>query len=178
MKQNDLPIFETERLVARRWNLNLAAQSLEIYADPRVTEHIQKMHCDTEEEMTRKLEWIIERNRRWNEPFGSFPVFSKLENQLVGTALIKALPDSQGELSKDIEIGWHLGSQHWGKGYATEFGNELIRIGFDAGLSVIYAVTGLENAASQAVCRRLGMTYVGRTQEYYGQELELFEVRT
>ncbi|MDB4777943.1 GNAT family N-acetyltransferase [bacterium] len=177
MQKDELPIFETERLRAHRWRVDLAEQALEIYSDSHVTRHISKMHCQTLQEMIAKLEWAVERNTQWDEPFGSFPVFSKSSDQLVGTALIKNLPDQAGNLTDDIEIGWHLGRRYWGQGFATEFGNELIRIGFDQGLSVVYAVTDLENSASQAVCKRLGMKNLGQSEKYYGQRLELFEIR-
>ena len=98
-------------------------------------------------------------------------------DQMVGTALIKNLPDAEKNFTEDIEIGWHLAYDFWGQGLATEFGRELIRIGFeDAACSVIYAVTDLENYPSQAVCKRLGMDHVGQTEKYYGQRLELFQI--
>jgi RimJ/RimL family protein N-acetyltransferase len=177
MQADDLPIFETERLFAQRWHLDLAEQALEIYSDPRVTEHIPTMHCNSVSEMIAKIEWAIERNKNWDEPLGSFPVFLKSSKRMIGTALMKNLPDENEDLTDDIEIGWHLGSPHWGQGFATEFGNELVRIGFDLGLPVLYAVTGLENKASQDVCQRIGMKPLGRTRKFYGQELELFETR-
>jgi RimJ/RimL family protein N-acetyltransferase len=38
-----------------------------------------------------------------------------------------------------------------------------------------FAVTHPDNRASQAVCRRLGMTHAGRTTRYYDTPNELFE---
>ncbi|NEB07143.1 GNAT family N-acetyltransferase, partial [Streptomyces sp. SID13726] len=40
------------------------------------------------------------------------------------------------------------------------------------------AVTHPDNAASQAVCRRIGMTHRGTTDAYYGTTCELFDVTT
>lgn len=179
MSHTDEPVmFETSRLFALRWSVSIAEQALEIYGDPKVTEFIAPMHCSTIQEMESKIEWIMERNRtKWDEPLGSFPVFLRATGQMVGTALIKNLPDGNDVLTPKIEIGWHLGHQFWGQGLATEFGNELLRIGFEElNLPVLYAVTGLTNIASQAVCGRLGMRATGRTKEFYGQELELFEM--
>jgi hypothetical protein len=39
----------------------------------------------------------------------------------------------------------------------------------------VLAVTDPDNHASQAVCRRLGMTHLGRTTRYYDTPNELFE---
>jgi RimJ/RimL family protein N-acetyltransferase len=33
--------------------------------------------------------------------------------------------------AKPIEIGWRLRSEHWGKGYATEAGQAMLRFAFD-----------------------------------------------
>ncbi|MET8908952.1 GNAT family N-acetyltransferase [Micromonospora sp. NPDC004551] len=46
---------------------------------------------------------------------------------------------------------------------------------FRRGLTRVVAVTDPDNRASQAVCRRLGMTHVGRTTRYYDAPNELFE---
>jgi len=46
-------------------------------------------------------------------------------------------------------------------------------------LDRVIALVDPDNARSQAVCRRLGMTHLGRTDSYYGLSLELFDlVRT
>ncbi len=170
-------IFETERLVAKRWNIKFAEQALQIYSDPKVTEFIPKTHCDSIEEKREAIEWNIQRNKKWDEPLGSFPVFLRSTGEMVGCSLIKNLPDGDGNLTNEIEIGWHLGSSYWGKGLATEFGKKLIHIGLTTlRIPELWAVTDLENTPSQAVCKRLGMKHVGRTEKYYGMELELFHL--
>jgi RimJ/RimL family protein N-acetyltransferase len=63
----------------------------------------------------------------------------------------------------DVEIGWHLHSDAWGHDYATEAAAAPLHDAFRRGLTRIIAVTDLDNHASQAVCRRLGMTHIGRT---------------
>ena len=47
---------------------------------------------------------------------------------------------------------------------------------FGAGLETVYAVTHPGNVASQRLCRRLGMTHLGRTDRYYRMTCELFRV--
>jgi RimJ/RimL family protein N-acetyltransferase len=48
--------------------------------------------------------------------------------------------------------------------------------GFDAGLTEIVAVVHAGNDASMAVCGRLGMEPTGRTDAWYGVELESFRL--
>jgi RimJ/RimL family protein N-acetyltransferase len=89
-----------------------------------------------------------------------------------GTVLLKPLPAGVGE----VEVGWHLHPDSWGRGYATEAARAVVQRGFDGGLAEVYAVVRPGNQASLAVCRRLGMTPLGRTRRWYDYELECFRL--
>jgi RimJ/RimL family protein N-acetyltransferase len=70
--------------------------------------------------------------------------------------------------AKPIEIGWRLRSEHWGKGYATEAGQAMLRFAFDqVGVPEVYTVANPENQASLRVIERLDMRYVG-LRSFYG----------
>lgn len=57
-----------------------------------------------------------------------------------------------------IEVAWLLTSARWGEGLATEAAREGIRAGFDdLGLDELVAIALVENRASRAVMRKLGM---------------------
>lgn len=59
-------------------------------------------------------------------------------------------------------------SRHWGKGFATEAANEMIRYAFGVvGVSCIYAVANPANQRSISVMQRLGMRSLG-LQHHYG----------
>src|SRR3954470_1205764 len=89
-----------------------------------------------------------------------------------GTLLLKPLPNGVGE----VEVGWHLHPDSWGHGYATEAAAAVIDRAFQSGLPEVYAVVRPGNEASTAVCRRLGMTSLGRMRRWYGVELEAFRL--
>lgn len=56
------------------------------------------------------------------------------------------------------EVGYLVHPEHRGRGYATEMSAEMLRVGFeDLGLRRIVARLDARNAASAAVCERLGM---------------------
>jgi len=58
-----------------------------------------------------------------------------------------------------LEIGWTLHPAHWGKGFATEAGAVAVRHAFaNHDVDAIYSCIRTDNAASQAVARRLGFT--------------------
>jgi RimJ/RimL family protein N-acetyltransferase len=89
-----------------------------------------------------------------------------------GTVLFKPLPNGVGE----VEVGWHLHPDSWGHGYATEAARAVIDRGFGAGVPEVYAVVRPGNAASVAVCRRLGMQHLGRMRRWYDVELDAFRL--
>jgi [ribosomal protein S5]-alanine N-acetyltransferase len=60
------------------------------------------------------------------------------------------------------ELGYWLGVPYWGRGYATEAGQAMLRYGFDTlGLHRIYAQHVRENPASGHVLKKIGMRYEG-----------------
>lgn len=89
----------------------------------------------------------------------------------VGTVLLVPLPRSDGTAGDDLEIGWHLHPDHWGRGLASEAGSAMIEQARAVGAPRVRAVLHEANTRSAAVCERLGMTRVGRTDRWYGVEL-------
>ena len=59
---------------------------------------------------------------------------------------------------------------------ATEAARRVLEHAFDAGLERVLAVTHPDNAASQAVARRIGMRDEGLTDAYYDTTCRLFRV--
>ncbi|MER5212460.1 GNAT family N-acetyltransferase [Streptomyces sp. NPDC002838] len=57
----------------------------------------------------------------------------------------------------EIEIGWRLGREYWGKGYATAAAQMTLERVRAAGVPSVVAMVAADNARSIAVTRRLGM---------------------
>ncbi len=168
-------IFETERLRARPWSLDDAPTAFTIYGDPEVMRYIGGEAKKDLEETHALIESVLERAKNLPAGMSSYPLIEKASGEQVGTGLIKPLPDAEKRFTDDIEIGWHLGRRHWGKGFATEAGRALLRYGFiELDLEIIHAVVDPPNTASIRVTERIGMEAVGRTEAYYGLELEHF----
>jgi RimJ/RimL family protein N-acetyltransferase len=123
------------------------------------------------------------RLRRWRavpdeEPgYGLWAVVPDSVGHPVGTALLVRLPDADGRLTDDVEVGWHLHPDHWGQGYATEAARRLIEHGFDdLGLDVVNAVAYAGNDPSFAVMRRVGMSPRGETDRWYGVRMQWWSI--
>ncbi|MER6379897.1 GNAT family N-acetyltransferase [Streptomyces sp. NPDC001127] len=56
-----------------------------------------------------------------------------------------------------VTIGWRLGRDFWGRGYATEAAQMGLRKVREAGVKSVVAVINVKNERSIAVARRLGM---------------------
>jgi RimJ/RimL family protein N-acetyltransferase len=83
---------------------------------------------------------------------------------VVGTVLLLTLPNAE---HGEVEIGWHLHPDSWGRGYATEAARAVLGHAFAAGLPEVIAVSHTDNEASQAVMRRLGMEDRGVVEKWY-----------
>ncbi len=67
---------------------------------------------------------------------------------------------------QNAEIGYWLGVEYWGKGYATEGAREMLRYGFeDLKLNRIHASHFKHNSASGHILKKLGMRYEGCQRE-------------
>jgi RimJ/RimL family protein N-acetyltransferase len=83
-------------------------------------------------------------------------VIEQASGSLVGWAGL-AVPDFLPEILPAIEVGWRLGSDYRGKGYATEAASAALRWGFnDLGLGEIVSIYEPENVPSGRVMDRLG----------------------
>jgi RimJ/RimL family protein N-acetyltransferase len=167
----------TARLRLRSWSCEDADFLLDMFRRWEVQRFIglePRVMADRSEAVA-----SIERRRALDHPVHGIWAIERLtDHVLVGNLLLKPVPVS-GEQGlppgDDVEIGWHLHPDEWGHGYATEAGAAVLARAVAAGLSRVIAVTAPENVASQAVCRRLGMRYLGQTRAYYDMTCELFE---
>ncbi len=68
----------------------------------------------------------------------------------------------EAHFTPGIEIGWRLGFEHWGHGYATEGAKTNLSFAFDKlNIERIYSFTSISNKGSENVMKKIGMTYVG-----------------
>jgi RimJ/RimL family protein N-acetyltransferase len=65
--------------------------------------------------------------------------------------------------SGNVELGYWIARLHWGQGYATEAGRQLLEIARTLGLPQLEAAHFLDNPASGRVLEKLGFTPTGLT---------------
>jgi [ribosomal protein S5]-alanine N-acetyltransferase len=163
-----LPTLETERLVLRPLEPDDAATVRTLGDDRGVAEMTLLPHPFTEEDarrwVARSLESAAKGKRR------PFSVLLREGGALVGHAGLLLDPDNER-----AELYYWLGVAHWGRGYATEAAQELVRHAFeDLALRRVYADHIARNAASGRVLRKVGMSYEGCLRQDF-KKWERFE---
>ena len=94
----------------------------------------------------------------------------------VGTVLLMPLRDADDVPTGHVEVGWHFHPDVWGHGYATEASRAMLDHGWSLGLSRIEAIALPDNAPSIKVMERLGMTYQGQTDRWYGATFTWYRI--
>jgi RimJ/RimL family protein N-acetyltransferase len=143
----------TERLILRPLRESDLDALAAIYADPQTMRFLGGPR--TREDTRGRLGWMIAAHRE--QGFGLWATTLRADGILIGRCGI-LVQDVEG--ASEHEIAYLLGSQWWGRGYATEAAAAIrdharTRLGFERLISLIDA----ENAPSQAVARRIGMQH-------------------
>jgi RimJ/RimL family protein N-acetyltransferase len=177
-----MSVYETERLVVREWSEDPADldRVFDIYSRWEVARWLgaQPHALDDPEQALRAVRRWRAANEGFGGGYGTWAVQVRDSGLVAGTVLLKPLPGADDRPTLQVEVGWHLHPDSWGRGYATEAARGAIERGFAAGLREVYAVVKPGNEASIAVTRRLGMTPQGlRTDWYGGQKLAAFVLR-
>ena len=148
--------LETERLILRGWHEADIDPFHAICSDPVVMATLGPL-------MTRdQVVATVERMQRLQREHGHtfWAMERKEDHQLIGwCGIIRGDPDTP--VAGKLEAGWRMTPSAWGKGYVTEAAIASVQWAFDQhGDDAIWAITTVENRASRAVMRRLGMAHL------------------
>lgn len=168
-------ILRTDRLAVREWTDDDAAAALAIYGRPEVARWLSPAmeQVDDEDAMRAVLRGWRADTREGEGGLGHWAITLAGTGELVGGVSLHLLPVEE----QDVEIGWQLAPEHWGNGYATEAARQLMARAFGLDIDEVFALVRPNNARGAATARRLGMTWVGETDKYYGLRLEVFRLR-
>lgn len=162
-------LLETPRLWLQALGEEHFEEAAALYGDADVMRYINKGKGRTRDESRERMDAMI---RHWAEhAFGMWALFHKDTGGFVGRCGLCYL-----DKTLDVELGYTLHKKFWRQGLATEASRACLRFGFDVvGLKEIVAITTAENLGSQAVMRKLGMTF-DRLARYYETEVLLFRL--
>jgi RimJ/RimL family protein N-acetyltransferase len=165
----------TDRLTLRPWSVDDAQAALEIYGHAEVTRWLSPDMDRVPDVASMRLllqQWSAE-GARLPAPAGRWAVQRNTDDHVIGGAVLLPLPPGDD----DLEIGWQLRPDVWGKGYASEATHALARWAFSQNVDEIFAVVRPGNARAAATVRNNGMHWVGETTKYFGVELQVYRLR-
>lgn len=147
-------MIETERLILRRWQDRDRPALRAQCDDPAVMRYLLPVAGDAE------FEAMLARLDSWHDQNGfTFWVIERRgDGAVLGLCGLKrGAPGTP--IADMVEIGWRLGSEHWGAGYAREAAQATLDWAWGAlDTREIVAITVPDNAASWGLMERLGMT--------------------
>ncbi len=159
-------IFETPRLLLRKFTPDDANLIYELNKDPDVTRFTHDPMHDIRQANYVLTKMILPQYELYG--YGRWAVHLKHENEFIGWCGLKYRPELD-----EIDLGFRFKRVSWGKGYATESALATIAHGFNVlKLTRITGHAEPENFASCKVLENCGMQYIGN------EEVDGFSVRT
>lgn len=147
-------IFETDRLIIRRYTLSDEEHFFRLNSDPEVMRYIRTPKDRAE------CAVFLRRNIELYEQFpllGRWALLEKATNAFVGSFAIIPVESTDHGRQTETQLGYALFKEYWGKGYATESTLAGRQYAFEVmKLPRIVAITDTANLASQKVLLRCG----------------------
>lgn len=157
----NLPTLETERLLLRKMTLDDAPDMFEYASDREVTRYTS-WHAHMS--LNDTLDFIKATLQKYESgKVSSWGIIYKENNKFIGACgFLSWVPQIYR-----AEIGYVLSNKYWNMGIMTEAMKAVISFGFEKmELNRIEAVCKPENAASERLLQKLGMSFEGIPREY------------
>jgi RimJ/RimL family protein N-acetyltransferase len=150
----------TERLLLRWMDERDVAAHYAVFSDPQVTRYWSRGPWT---DIAQSAEAIAATMAAYADGSGlRLGIELRTTGELIGNVSLHHFVDA----SRRCEIGYALGSKHWGQGYVTEALEAMIRHGFDTlGLNRIEADIDPRNIGSARVLEKLGFRKEGHMPE-------------
>ena len=160
-------IFQTERLFIRQFSMDDIEDFYRLHGDEEIMRYIRAPK--TREQAT---EFLIENIEMYKtQPgLGRWAMLAADQSTTIGSFAVIPVKDST-----DIQLGYVLFKENWGKGYASE----AVKGGLDyartrLNLESIAGITEIANTASQQVLLKNGFVF---EKNFFEEEKELYFYR-
>lgn len=158
--------LETEHLTLREFVTGDAEALFNLYRLPETSEYESWQPHESIEETRGLLQYFVDQSYR--QPRSDFTLAIEHHGQLIGLCGLELGFGTETDDYRCGFLGFRLDPTHWGKGFATEAGAELIRFGFEElGLHRIHAGCSTQNLASARVLEKLGLQLEGTTRKSF-----------
>lgn len=154
-----LKYLQTKHVLLRQYHYSDFNQLLDLNSDPEVMKYLTNGVPSTHEDVLNGVERTLFYQNKFNGNLGVFSAELLESGEFMGWFLLR--PDKKNlENLKELELGYRLKQQFWGKGYATEVSLALLQKAFvDLQAECVFAQTLSLNLASRRVMEKIGMTF-------------------
>lgn len=157
----DLPLLQTPRLILRKVELADARDMFEYANDPEVARYVGWAAHRTIQETKEFIQFIIGLYK--SAQIAPWGIEFKESGRFIGTIGFHYWLTEH----RRAELGYAIGREFWGQGFATEAVQRLLDFGFnEMNLHRIEARCEPPNVASQRVLEKCGMTYEGLLRDH------------
>jgi [ribosomal protein S5]-alanine N-acetyltransferase len=147
-------VLETKRLILREMTLHDVDDLLEVLSDPEAMQFYPQLF---DRQMTQT--WIERNIQRYAQHgFGLWSLVFKENGKLIGDC---GLVVQEVDGVEEIEVGYHIRRELWGKGLATEAAQACRDYGFSQlGFAKLISLINPANIASRRVAEKNGMSLI------------------
>lgn len=156
----DTYFLKSERLGFRTWTAEDFMLALRLWGDPKVTQFIdarvQLTNAQVKERLAQEISTCL------NYGIQYWPVFVLDNDRFIGCCGLRPYKPEESIL----ELGVHLCSDQWGKGYASEAARTVMNYAFNKlGVEALFAGHNPNNLVSMHLLNKLRFRYTHN--EYY-----------
>lgn len=169
MSQPTIPTLNTDRLTLRPFTPDDAEALHRLAAVPGV---MQYFPTPEPPDLARVERLIARQIGEWDvRGYAWWAVTLPADGTLIGWCGLQYLPDTD-----ETEVGYLLGRDWWGQGYATEAARASVAFGFTHfAFDEIIGITHPDNTASQNVLKKCGMDFTAATR-YFNMDCFRFAI--
>ena len=169
-------VLETDRLLLRHFTVADAEFLLLMEKEPDVLRYVGRKPLDDIDAYRNKIRTKF--LPYYDKPggFGPLAIVEKAGGEFVGGCSLGRGMDAEhaAEVSytpDDVELGYGLRKPSWGKGYATEVAQALVRRAFiELGAVSVVACVTIDNVASVRVLEKAGLRRAGEPLCLHGED--------
>ena len=168
-----LPFLETERLIIRHWREDDWLLVRPMSLDPEVMQYIGHYQPWSEDETRQFVSNRMSDYER--NGWTMWPLMLKEADAFIGYCGF--LRRMYGEYKGEVEIGYALARDAWGRGLAAEAGTTILKYGFESlNFERVIASARPENARSIRVMEKMGMRSIGLSLNNKGRPVPHYAI--
>lgn len=170
MSETTVVVIETERLQVREFESRDIHDLSMMLSDPDVMEYSSKGPLD-EVATSDFIKWCVKSYKE--DGYGQWAVVEKESGRLIGCC---GLSRTTVDECDEVEIGYRLAKEKWGKGLALEAANGVLAHGFqNCNIESIVGIVSPHHGVSIRVLEKLGFRSFAETR-YSGWDVRIYRM--